>query len=146
MADQPEIIELIEYEPHFLPSARILMDIGNALYQEYGKKLDVEFPTPRTGQRWKLLSEGWVGYIPVSKDLGISIQPKVPISNVFRMLEYAYQLESFKILDQSYDSASLPEFYENLAAILAKRILARGRKGYYRDYINREERTPFITG
>ena len=141
-----EVIELTEYVETYLSLGRFARETGNFLYQEYGKKLDIEFPTPKTDNRWRLYSEGYVGYIPVDKNLGISIQPKVPISNVFRMLEYAYQLKSFQLLDKTYESSSLSEFYENLASILARRVLARARKGYYREYLNIEEQTSFVTG
>lgn len=141
-----EVIKLTEYVETYLPPGRFPREIGGFLYQEYGNKLDIEFPTPITDNHWRLYSEGYVGYIPVDKNLGISIQPKVPISNVFRMLEYAYQLKSFQLLDQTYESSSLSEFYENLASILARRVLARARKGYYREYLNIEEQTSFVTG
>lgn len=141
-----EIIELTEYSDKYLPRGKMLAESGSDLYESHGSKLDIEFPTPKTKNRWKLRSEGYVGYIPLNDDLGISIQPKVPLSNVFRMLEYAYNLNSFQILEESFGASSLAEFYENLASILAKRILARARKGYYREYLNRKERKPYITG
>jgi 5-methylcytosine-specific restriction enzyme subunit McrC len=41
---------------------------------------------------------------------------------------------------------SLEEFYERLANVLAKRILDRGRKGFYRSYLQEIEVLPFIKG
>jgi 5-methylcytosine-specific restriction enzyme subunit McrC len=59
----------------------------------------VEFPSPKTDHRWELTAQGWVGYIPLSPELGLSLQPKVSLEGLFRMLEYAYRLESFHFLD-----------------------------------------------
>ena len=146
MDDEPNVIPLVEYEPKELLRRVLKETEGRALWEEYGKRIEVEFPSPKTDDKWKLTSQGWVGYIPLSPDVGISIKPKVELANIFRMLEYAYQLKSFEILEGIFNSDSLQEFYEQLANILAKRILARGRMGYYRQYLNRVERMPYITG
>jgi 5-methylcytosine-specific restriction enzyme subunit McrC len=42
--------------------------------------------------------------------------------------------------------ASLMEFYERLAHILAQRVLDRTRRGLYRSYVVREEALPYVTG
>jgi 5-methylcytosine-specific restriction enzyme subunit McrC len=46
------------------------------------------------------------------------------------MLEYAYQLKSksFRFLEGLIDCQSLEDFYSQLAYLLARRILDRGRK------------------
>ena len=106
----------------------------------------MEFPSPKTAGAWRLTSQGWVGYIPLSPDLGIALRPKVGLSNLFRMLEYAYRLESFRFLDDMFESSSLTEFYERLARVLARRVLDRARKGLYRAYLGREERLPYVRG
>jgi 5-methylcytosine-specific restriction enzyme subunit McrC len=100
----------------------------------FGDKVAVEWPTPKTGDRWQLTSLGWVGFIPLGEDRGISLQPKVPIGNLFRMLEYAYDLRSFKLMEGLYDCASIRDFYDQLALILAHRLLDRARAGLYRTY------------
>ncbi len=51
------------------------------------------------------------------------------------MLEHAYSLESFKILEGKNLSGSLSSVFENLALILARRVLDRVRQGLHRDYI-----------
>jgi len=86
-----------------------------------------------------------VGFIPLTPELGISLQPKVELKNLFGMLEYGYRLR-IRFLEGLWDSNSLEEFYERLANILARRVLDRGRKGFYRAYIPRNEKSGFIRG
>jgi 5-methylcytosine-specific restriction enzyme subunit McrC len=143
---QPKIIELAEYEFKQLASDEIALDVGETLWRNYGGQVAVDFPSPKTGDQWRLTAQGWVGYIPVSEELGIALRPKIHLSNLFRMLEYAYRLESFKFLDDLFASKSLEEFYERLANVLARRIVDRSRKGLYRAYLARTERLPFVRG
>ncbi len=131
----PQIIELTEYQSrHFTPD-KIDYDIATKLWKEYdekGKRIKVEFPTPKTKNQWKFTSLGWVGYIPITPYFHVILKPKVPLDNLFGMLEYAYNLKSFHFLDGLVNCDSLQEFYNCLANILAEKILDRGRKGFYR--------------
>lgn len=141
--------ELIEYQPKLLLHEAIPLDLGSRLWQSYGhtlKIINVEFPTPITGNQWRLTSQGWVGYLPVSSELGIRLQPKVKLENLFGMLEVAYRLKSFQFLEGWHYCEVLEDFYERLAAILAQRILDRARKGFYRTYIPRTEQISFVRG
>jgi 5-methylcytosine-specific restriction enzyme subunit McrC len=94
--------------------------------------VSVEYPTPKTEGAWRLTAQGWVGYIPLSQDMGVSLLPKVGLGNIFRMLEYAYRLKNFHFLDGAFESSSPLDFYERLARILTRRVLDRARKGLYR--------------
>lgn len=146
---QLTIHELTEYQPKLFASDAIPQDLGTLLWQSYGnstKIVTVEFPTPITGNQWRLTSQGWVGYLPVSSELGIRLQPKVKLENLFGMLEVAYQLKSFRFLEGWNHCDVLDDFYERLAAILARRILDRARKGFYRTYIPKTEHIGFVRG
>jgi 5-methylcytosine-specific restriction enzyme subunit McrC len=120
--------------------------LGEAIWREYGSQVAVEFPSPKTDYQWELTARGWVGYIPLSSELGLSLQPRVSLDNLFRMLEYAYRLESFRFLDDLMGVHSLEEFYERLANILAKRVLDRSRQGFYRAYLPESEELPYVRG
>ena len=61
------------------------------------------------------------------------------------MLEYAYR-QDIQFFEGLIDCASLEEFYERLANVLAKRVIDRQHKGLYRRYIQRTERSGFIRG
>lgn len=139
----PQVIELTEYQPTYLNRNALPLELGELLWRNYHQQVAVEFPSPKTGNRWQLASQGWVGHIPLSPDVHLSLQPKVALGNLFRMLEYAYNLD-FKLLPGLVDSQSLAEFYERLAHILARRVLDRGRKGFYRAYIPQNNVLPYI--
>ncbi|HDQ72324.1 MAG TPA: restriction endonuclease [Chloroflexi bacterium] len=139
-------LSLTEYVTQAFPRQEIPETLGEALWRDYGSKVTVEFPSPKTGYQWELTARGWVGYIPLAPDLGFSLQPKVSLGNLFRMLEYAYRLQSFEFLDDLVGCQSLEAFYERLANVLAKRVLDRARKGFYRAYLPENERLPYVRG
>lgn len=146
MSSTRSTIKLAEYQPEHFGHNVIAEELGEDLYRRYGKQVDVQFPSPKTDQQWELTSQGWVGYIPLSDELGVRLEPKVVgLENLFRMLEYAYDLR-FEILDDITDCSSLQEFYERLANVLAKRVIDRSRKGLYRTYISEVERLPYVCG
>jgi 5-methylcytosine-specific restriction enzyme subunit McrC len=62
------------------------------------------------------------------------------------MLEYAYNLTSFKLLDDVVDVAVIEDLFERLASILARCVLGRVRKGLYSSYIADEGDLPFLRG
>lgn len=141
------IIELQEYTRRRFARGEIPDDAGETLWRNYHSQVDVQFPSPRTDGMWELTSQGWVGFIPLTIELGISLQPKVEdLGNLFRMLEYAYRLKSFRFLEGLVDCRSLEEYYERLAYVLARRVLDRGRRGFYRAYLAETERLPYVRG
>ena len=146
MKDCTNILHLVEYESRFLPQSDLTEEEAHKLYLQFGDKIAVEWPTPKTGNRWQLTSLGWVGFIPIGEGRGISLQPKVSLENLFRMLEHAYDLRSFKLLEGLYDCESIRDFYERLATILAKRLLDRARQGLYTTYKEEEDHLSFIRG
>ncbi len=148
MTDQgPEVVELVEYEARLFPRGRI-DELEPLLVEHYREQVDVEAPGYRTGGRWRLTAKGWAGYIPLTSEFGLRLTPKVAIGNLFRMLEYAYRLRepSFRFLDDLIGCQTLEDYYERLANVLAKRVLDRGRKGFYRDYVGQAEQLPYVRG
>jgi 5-methylcytosine-specific restriction enzyme subunit McrC len=140
------ILPLEEYQPVCFPREQIADALGEMLWRTYGSQVAVDFPSPKTGGQWQLASQGWVGHIPLTPQLGLALKPKVALDNLFGMLEYAYRLRAFRFLEGLTDCASLAEFYERLANVLARRVLDRARKGFYRTYVPREERLPYVRG
>lgn len=139
------ILELEEYVTLELERDELDEHLGEALWRQYGTKVAVEFPSVKTGHKWQLTPQGWVGYIVLSDDLHLRLKPKVPLGNLFRMLEYAYRLK-IHLADGLVDCASLEEFYERLANILARRVLDRARKGFYRTYVSESDSLPYVRG
>lgn len=142
----PQIIELTEYVPKLLPRTLLPDAVGEMLWRDYGTQVNVDFPSPKTGDRWRLTAQGWVGHIPLTSDFHIALRPKVKLGNLLGMLEYAYDLKSFRFLEGLVDCQTLLEFYERLADILARRILNRGRQGFYCAYIPKTEHLPYVRG
>ena len=142
----PKILSLTEYTPLRFPPGFISTNLGEILWRKYSNQIAVDFPSPKTDGQWQLTSQGWVGFIPCTPDLGITLKPKVELGNLFRMLEYAYKLRSFQFLEGLVDCKSLEDFYERLANVLARRVLDRGRKGFYRTYLSETDNLPFIKG
>ena len=142
----PQTIELEEYQTRRIPRARMTDQIGELLFRTYGTQVIVEFPSPKTNFEWELTPQGWVGQVPITSDLALVLEPKTPIGNLFRMLEYAYRLKSFSFPDGLVATDSLEDLYEQLADILARRVLDRARLGFYRAYIGRAERLSHISG
>ncbi len=142
----PSPIRLTEYQPAWFTVEEIPQRVGEMLWREYGAQIAVEFPSPKTDNQWRLTPQGWVGHIPLTPEFHFALQPKVPLGNLFRMLEYAYQLKGFHLLEGLAACQSLEEFYERLAHILARRTLDRARKGFYRAYLPETEQLPYVRG
>lgn len=138
----PRVIELVEYAPRELPVEALSPEQAGVLDDRYAQAVAVDPPWRRP--TWRLTAQGYVGYIPVDDTLHLALQPKVPLGNLFRMLEYAYRVGDFD--DGLVSLESLAELYERLAVLLAKRILERGRRGYYRAYVPHEERAAVVRG
>ncbi len=137
-------IVLREYESVGLRKEDLPSGLGERLWRDYEGKISVDFPTVKTGNRWCLTAQGWVGQIPLAPRFGIRIVPKVRVENVFRMLEFAYGLKGFRFLEGFADLDQLDDAYERLAYVLARRIMDRARKGLYRNYDPRSEPLPFV--
>lgn len=144
-----KIIELIEYKPKFFKLEELEEAIADLIYHKYSKDskyIEIEYPSPKTQKQYKLTAKSYVGFIPLTPDIQIFLKPKVPIANLFRMLEYTYDLKSFQLLDGSVHCDTIPEFYNRLADILIQKILAQSRKGFYRTYVKNTELLPYVRG
>lgn len=115
------------------------------LGERYPTQFDTEYPNPKNGRRYRIRPGGFVGCFPIDDTLALRVQPKVPIRNLFRMLEYAYDLDVF--LDRGLASVdAIEDIFENLAAILAQRVNERCRKGLTRGYVVEEDQLSCVRG
>lgn len=137
---------LTEYQPQTLTLAQLSSAEGDLLWRRYGQQISVDFPSPKTGNQWQLTPQGWVGHIPLTAEVHLSLRPKVPLRNLFLMLAYAYDLHSFRFLDGLTETQTLEGFYDRLAAVLAERVLRRSRQGVYRAYQAKQERLQAVRG
>jgi 5-methylcytosine-specific restriction enzyme subunit McrC len=150
MVSPPPPLVLPEFEERSFTRVELPDDVGERLWLEFGsspgKRIEVEFPSPKTEGKWRLKNLGYVGLVPLGRERVLSLQPKVPIANVFRMLEYAYRLDAFRGPEDVVGARTMQEIYESLARVLARRVRDRGRKGLHRTYVGREERLGVIRG
>lgn len=143
---QCRIITLTEYEPHYLTRDELSEAVAETLWREFHAQIQVDPPSFQTQNRWRLTVQGWVGFISVSPTVGFSLRPRVPLRNIFGMLDIAHSLRSLQFGRDLFEATTLEEFYELLALILARQVLARGRSGIYRAYIDRVDRLPYMRG
>jgi 5-methylcytosine-specific restriction enzyme subunit McrC len=141
-----QLITIEEEKESRIPKADIDENLLVSLHRHHRERIDIAFPTFLNDYSYVLRSKGCVGQIPISDDITLRISPKVPISNIFRMLEYAYNLRSFQFLEGITHVESLADLFENLVSILAKRVLDRVRKGLYRGYLREEDSLSFQRG
>ncbi|WP_204140835.1 McrC family protein [Halomicronema sp. CCY15110] len=141
-----QLITLIEYRSATLPQADFAEHLGLHLRDTHKHQVNVEFPSIGNSHQWQFTAQSYVGYIPLAPAVGIRIQPKIPIQNLFGMLEYAYNLGEFKLLANWHHCDTLEDLYERLADILARRISDRARRGLYRTYIPKTERLSCLRG
>ena len=140
------VIELTEETPALLAPDAITQDEALAVHKRFGAQVTVSLPTILTENRYEFRPSGYVGQLPVSNDLLLRINPKIPITNIFGMLEYAYDLKSFKLFDGVVDVDVIEDLFERLASILARRVLDRVRKGLYSSYLKEQDELPFVRG
>jgi len=138
--------ELVEYEPYTIRVEEFSEELALLLFSSYPTQIKIEGPSFQNKEGWKLTSQGWVGYIPLNEDFQFLLSPKIPIPNLFRMLEYAYKLTSFRFLEGFFDSDRIVDFYDRLAIHLSQLILNRIRQGLYRSYVSVSEGLPYVRG
>jgi 5-methylcytosine-specific restriction enzyme subunit McrC len=136
-------IELQEETDLYLPPNALEHETALAIHRD--PHFDIEWPNPGNEFRFRLRSKGWIGHIPAGNTLLI-VQPKVSVTSIFGMLEVAYNLKSFNILEGESAVTSLEDIYERIASILAKRVNDRIRKGLYRSYIERDDDLEYVRG
>lgn len=148
MNTEPRVIELFEYEPQEKMREELPVDAAQLIRDNYKGKVSIDATSFHPGASWRISSEGWIGYIPLTPELGLRLYPKkgITITNVFRMLEYAYDLKSFHLLDGMVDCRFVEDLYERLAIILAQRVLDRGKRGYYRAYQPQSDYSSCVRG
>jgi len=140
------IIELTEFVPQTFAQDELPQSTAHLLWSHYSRQVAIQFPTFQTDNQWVLTAQGWVGFIPLSSELGISLQPKVPLANLFGMLEYAHDLKNFRWLKGFFEAQSLAAFYQRLAQLFAQRVLQRCQQGIYREYRAVTEPLPYVRG
>ncbi len=138
------VITLEEYQSKIIAETELPPAVRLQLHDHYAKYVQIEPPfLPSAG--WKLTALGYVGYLPLAKECAIALEPKVPIGNLFRMLETVYNFK-FNIFAESFGAQTLTDAYQRLAHMLAQRVISRFRQGIYRAYTAHLDDLPYVRG
>jgi 5-methylcytosine-specific restriction enzyme subunit McrC len=127
-------LSLVEYQPKFLDRDRIDDAIAQQIWQNYRQYLDIETPSFKTQQRWKITPKGVIGTIPLAPDFTIRIQPKTAIFNIWQMLDTVGSLKSLQMFEQLTACDRLEDLCDILAQTLARQILDLARHGLVASY------------
>lgn len=139
-------LNLQEHKTTSFQSLDITDEMYRVLHNNYSNCIQINSPSISTNNEWQLTPNGIVGFIPLPNDTILNLIPKVNISNIFEMITYAYNLRSFRFLDDLVRSEQFEGYFDKLANILANMINTRVRKGLYCSYINKNERLQYIRG
>jgi len=126
-------LELTEECPLELQENPTNDNLITKIHEKYSEKISINHDN--FGHIYLIKSNGYVGILPLEEQGSIYIKPKIAVQNIFSLLEYAYNLRSFKLFEGTACISSISEIFENLAMILAKRVLNRNRKGLYHAYV-----------
>ena len=50
MKNLADVVQLVEYESRFLPQSELAEEEAHKLYLQFGDKIAVEWPSPKTGK------------------------------------------------------------------------------------------------
>lgn len=144
MPETKIFLELQEGLPKKIPEQQLDELMARAIFRT--GEFDFQFPTFANERHYILTSKDLIGHIPVGHNCAVQIKPKVPVLNLFHMLEVAYDLQSFRLFDGVVHVEDVADLFERLASILVKRIMLRLRKGLFQDYISHQEDLSFLRG
>lgn len=112
-----------------------------ALLERYADALTVGYDWKQ--QAFTLTAKQSIGVI-VAGGLRIHIEPKVPLTNLFYMLTYAYELAQFR--DEVAGLAVGDDLFAFLVEIFIKQVDRIVRQGIHRGYVDIEENAAFLRG
>ena len=139
MAAKPVELRLVENET--LATAALSPAQAAALRERYGDIVTVQ-PDWAPGS-FVLTARQSIGGIALD-GLRLRIAPKVPLTNLFAMLTYAYDLPLFR--DEAAPLAVGDNLFEFLVAIFVRQVDGLARQGIQRGYVDDEENAPTLRG
>lgn len=107
----------------------------------FGRYLNVE--RSWRGSGWQLRADHYVGTL-VLDDLHITILPKTPVTNLFYMLTYAYQLPQFRKEETLVTIGD--DIFEFIVRIFLNQTQMLLRQGIYRSYVEQDDAQPYLRG
>ena len=139
---------LEEHERREVSPSQLTQLDADQLFERYGTGdavLDIEWPSPKTRGQYVVSAKGAVGALPLPTGGGVRIAPKVPLDNLFRMLETAYDIR-IRDFDEHVSVASVDDLFDRLAHRLATAVLRRVQRGLIKEYHQFSDRLPYVRG
>ena len=93
--------------------------------------------------RWRIKASSYVGTI-VTPDVRILIRPKVPLANLFYLLEA--NRKPVEVSQEVFEYQRTPDLIPSFATFFAKHMDAALASGIPRDYVEVEQRLPGVRG
>lgn len=135
---EPVILRLVENET---ATVELSQAQARLLREQFGDHLDVQRDWETGG--FLLTAKQSIGIIAIA-GLRVTIEPKVPLTNLFYMLTYAYDLPLFR--DEEAPLAAGDDLFEFLVEIFVRQVNQLARQGIYRGYVDFEETTTRLRG
>lgn len=136
-----EPVDLCLTENETLTTTDLSASQALLLRERYGEQLAVQ-PDWERGT-FILTARQTIGVIALD-GLRLHIAPKVPLTNLFYMLTYAYDLPLFR--DEDTPLAVGEDLFEFLVEIFIKQVDGLARQGIHRGYVEFEEDVPYLRG
>lgn len=141
------VYRVSEYETVDVPLSELMQAGRLHLHPEVTAK--GYFAVRLQGDRLRLQAGGFVGLIPLNAQVAIDVAPRVPISNLSRMLRFSGHVPvALRAMDRTYDTDGEPfdSLLDIYAAALIQAADAIQTSGLYRVYDRRRADTSFPRG
>lgn len=137
-------LEVVEWQPASIERVKLSTRQIAMLAGEWSHVIRLE-QDPIDREVLRLIPLGKVGVVHITPDLELRIAPKIPIRNLFRMIERVWDIDVIDA-ENLTRSVSLPDILDSLALIFARRVISRTRRGLWRGYCSRSEALGTVRG
>jgi len=143
----PHVLECREHGPIDIPLDRLLGQDGRLDLNPEIESRDFFAVYLKKGSL-KLQARGFVGYIPITRDVVINVRPRAPVSNLFRMTQISGAAPTVLTSLRSYSTTE--EWNDSLLGLYADALIRYVAiitgTGLHREYQRREEGSAFPRG
>lgn len=134
-----KIVPLNEQEYNWFPADYFTPSEAAHISSSKMARVEITWPSPETSGRWKIKPKGWVGVIPVQGGLSLRIEPKVPLTHLFKLDQWLSKSSHFKIFSDLAPISTMAGLIEFTIRALCARVERRLRVGLMRSYSSRRE-------
>jgi 5-methylcytosine-specific restriction enzyme subunit McrC len=139
-------INLQEGEAKVVSLNELNFALAETIQRQWNRFIQIDLLLVQNAPGFALKSRGYVGRLVLPNVLEVNIAPKIPIYNLLGMLETAYALEAFQLLDGESQYPEIHQIFEVLAGLFGQKVQYLIRRGLYREYAIKEAELPYIKG